>query len=188
MKVAYNIALFNPEKKLIRELSGKCNSLLKNYYLMFYAHLVGESVTVTRTDGSNRTYNYPPHAECKWPDSPPPSIPNVFGVAAGSENESYGILIGTSDAPVTPDDYDLDARFSCYVSSTDVSDVFIEAGSISLTVARTFLNNNVDAVIKEFGLVAEVWGVGYLLILRETIAPVDFPLDYSLRIKMNFSF
>ena len=185
MKAEYEICLFNPEKELVKELRGNINSLLKNYYSAFYAQLRGGNSDVKTTDGSLKTFDSTPYA---WCNAGKINISHVFAVDAPEEDESYGILIGTSDAAVTPDDYNLGAQFSCWHSAVFLSDIYEEAGSLSLDITRTFVNDNIDTVIKEFGLVAKAYGVGSALVLRDVISPIDFPLDYSLFIRIKFSF
>ena len=183
MKAKYEIRLFNPEKELVKELRGNINSLLKNYYLAFCAQLRAENIEMKATDGNVKTFDSTPWCNCANIN-----ISYAFAVDAPKGDETYGILIGTSDTPVTPEDYNLGAQFSCWHSAVSLSNIYEEAGSLSLDITRTFVNDNIDTVIKEFGLVAKAYGVGSALVLRDVISPIDFPLDYSLFIRIKFSF
>ncbi|RLI87619.1 MAG: hypothetical protein DRP01_01300 [Archaeoglobales archaeon] len=190
MKITYEICLFNPNEKLERCIRGKVNSLLKNYYLAYYSQLTDDSVTLKRIDGSTFTHRVSYYCS-KWCNAGYCVYNGSFFLDAPEEDESYGILIGTSDVSPTPDDYKLGSQFSCWCSAVNISDVYEEAGSLSLDISRLFLNDNVDTIVKEFGLVARAKAddTTYpVLILRDVVSPIDFPVDYSLSIKLKFSF
>lgn len=192
MNIRYEIYLFNPEKQLVKKLRGRASSLIKNYYLAFYAQLIGGSATLKATDGSD--YGYSPNQSGRWCHGGSDRIRALFAIDAPEEDELWGILIGTSDVSPTPDDYNLGNQFSCWCSAMNISSVYEEEGSLSLDISRTFLNDNTDTHIKEFGLVGRLGKINtvtsykYVLLLRDTISSLNFPLDYSLSVRIKFSF
>lgn len=169
MQIKHYIRLLNPDGGIVSERKGISKSLLKNFYTIFYALLSGNVVTVIDTGGTEREFT--PYKKggsvyCRG-----------YRLTSPESNINYGILIGTSDTPVSPDDYKLSSIFSCHSYVTDVNFPY---------VTRIFLNNNTDTVIKEIGLAANV--CFYVLILRDVISPIDFPLDYTLEVKYEFTF
>lgn len=188
MKIAYIISLYDSRSNLVRELSGRANSLLKNYYLALYTAFTCKSSTLVDSGGNTFTHDCGSYS--KWYN-----LEGCYGmiVASSLEGDSrQGILIGTSDTPVTPDDYNLGNKFSCWCSKT-FSSFYEENGSVVLEFRRVFLNDNVETDIKEFGLMARIRRSDDALpvtslILREVVSPISFPLDYSLVVKIKFTF
>lgn len=157
----------------MEQIFGRVNSLLKNYYLLLYAAHLNTSVTLKRTDGSDYSFN---PGGCRSTGTT-----RIISCLAPEEVTSWGILIGTSDIAVSPTDYKLGELFSCWYSAVTISEL---NGASELEITRYFLNDSSDVYIREFGL-AEHHRV---LILRDVISPLSFPKDYSLLIKLKFSF
>jgi len=189
MKITYEISLLNSSRRVVEERKGKAKSLLENYYLAFYRCLSESSVSLTDTSGASFT---PPltYYKCFSGD-----FVRKFGELKAPEGDSnYGILIGTSDVSPSPSDADLYQKFSCHPLSTIVSDVYLEGSNPAFHVIREFENDVEEVAIKEFGLVAKIikdvsaGDYRYVLLLRDVVTPIAFPLDYSLRVKIKFSF
>lgn len=182
MKITYEISLLNPRRKVVLERRERAHSLVDNYYTDLYSALTGEIVTLTDLNGHSRTHYYHAYRNKSYP---------VLSARASEGDTSRGILIGTSDTPVSPMDYKLAEQFECHYLAVEMSDIYQEGDSFSLDISRIFVNDNIDVQIKEFGLACEglydYTSRGYFLIFREVVTPIDFPVDYSLRIKIKFT-
>jgi len=190
MRIAYEIFLFNSLGELVRKIDGRVNSLLRNYYLMCYGQFIADDVELKATDGSIFTHRAA--GKTFWCNAGDHTYHGVFFVDAPEGDESFGIVIGTSDVAPTPNDYKLNSQFSCWLSDVSLSSVYEEGGSLCLDISRYFLNDNADTDIKEFGLVARAKETDTtnkpVLILRDVISPLSFPLNYSLLLEIKFSF
>jgi len=186
MKITYKISLLNSSREVVKEIEGEAKSLVKNHYLAFYIALTGTAVSLKDVNGASFT----PLVSYSRSYEPPKLGP--VDIKAPEGDSSYGILIGTSDVSPSADDTDLHQKFSCHPLSSILSDVYLEGDNPAIHVVREFENDNEDTIIKEFGIIAKTFvqydDIRKHLIFRDVVTPIAFPLDYSLRVKVKFSF
>jgi len=103
-------------------------------------------------------------------------------------DSSYGIVVGTGETPVSPNDYKLENQIphgsadgQLYYYVTTVSDILIENDRVIQKLGRRFENKgSVDLTIKEIGLIAVVvnnaGSYSKVLIARDLLTePVEIP-------------
>ncbi|RLI87618.1 MAG: hypothetical protein DRP01_01295 [Archaeoglobales archaeon] len=164
--------------------------LLENYY-RYLAYLfdrrseslkdvTGTSRTINPalyTKGGKGTYSY--------------SVSAAMEVDSPEGNIDFGIVVGTSDIPVSPYDYYINkishgtSSGQLYYYSTQVKDVVVSGNIIELEVARSLSNQtDEDINVNEFGLIAKIKGY-YFLIARE-VSPATVPSGGFLEVSFKF--
>jgi len=105
-------------------------------------------------------------------------------------NTDYGIVVGTSDTPVSLYDYYINkiphgtSSGQLYYYATEVKDVVVNGNIIELEVARKLSNQTDDDIlVNEFGVIAKV--SGYFLIARE-VSPTTVPSGGLLEVSFKF--
>lgn len=126
-----------------------------------------------------------------------------IAIAAPNGDDSYGIIVGSGNVPVTPDDYKLASKITHGTGLGQLlyGDTFFDPVSVvnnvsSFRVTRTFTNNSGSSVtVQELGIVAwnywkDAHGVhqsAKFLILRDVLAsPVSVPDGATLTVRYTF--
>jgi hypothetical protein len=171
--------LLDPKGRVVKRGRQPVKSFVKAWIMALYSNFAYASVTVTDTGGTSRT-------ETLYP----------VRVNAPAGNTAYGIVVGTSDTPVTRDDYKLGSQIT---HGSGSGQLMYSAMSIDAPVAygtgylfrtmRVFTNNSgADITVKEIGLYIYN-GVYYFCIIRDVLTtPVTIPNGYSWTVRYNFYF
>jgi hypothetical protein len=120
---------------------------------------------------------------------------------SGSGDSSYGLVVGTSDAPNAVNQYAMGAIIThgsgtgqLYYGSHTIENVTNPAGTNNwiIRITRVFTNNSTSSVtVKEIGLIALSQDSGcqptrYFLIARDVISPVTVPPGSTLTVRYIF--
>lgn len=164
--------------------------LLKNFYRFLAVREGGLEQTLKDISGTDRTFNL---SYCKgWCRDGKFEYSSSAGRVDSPEGDTnYGIVVGTSDTPVTPDDYYINkiahgtSSGQLYYHATEVKDVVVSGDVIELEVTRKLSNQTPDDItVNEFGLIAKI-GNYYFLIARE-VSPTVVPSQGLLEVSFKF--
>jgi len=162
--------------------------LLKNYYLVLGAWLQFLKRTVKATDGSEKTIKI---GVDEWCDGGCRNYNARILVNSPEGNTSYGIVVGTSDMPVSPDDCAINviphgtSSGQLYYHPTEVKEVVVSDNIIEQEITRSISNEtDSDIEVKEFGLILKAPGA-YVLIARE-VSSVTVPAHGVLEVTFKF--
>jgi hypothetical protein len=164
MRVRAELIVESDGKEVFR---GESRSFLQNFCKIFYAMLASpasysagaivSSVTVTDTGGSSKTAYAESYAcsSCYYGGG----VPAAMG--APDNDDSFGIVVGSGSASVSPTDYSLASKISHGAGSGMLDyDAHLTATSFTSTssyieLARTFVNRSSDnVVVREVGIMA----------------------------------
>jgi hypothetical protein len=171
--------LLDPKGRVVKRGRQPVKSFVKGWILSLYSNFINANVATTDITGTSRT-------ELIYP----------IAVNAGAGVTSYGIVVGSSDTPVTRDDYKLGSQIA-HGSGTGqlmYGAVSIDApttyGTGYLTrVIRVFTNNSgADITVKEIGVY--YYNIyHYFCMIRDVLTtPVTIPNGYSWTVRYNFYF
>jgi hypothetical protein len=176
--------LKDPKGRVVKRGKQPMKSWVKQWLQILYLQFASTSFSVTDTGGTSRNTIYS-------------SVP-AMSLNAGSGVSTYGIVVGTSDTPVTRDDYKLGSQIS---HGTGVSQLTYGAMSLDapvtystgylLRTVRVFTNNSSDSVtVKEVGIYCTATTSGYYFcLIRDVLStPVTIPNGYSWTVRYNFYF
>ena len=178
LTVEYEIEVKDRNGKLLRSLRGNSKSLLKNFMLwlrqwftIYSGASYAENWTATTTGGTTATFPYN-KTSCQ----------GVWGYLGGSTgNATVGIVVGSGDTAVTPDDYTLASKINHGTEAGQllheeqtVEAVQVSGNEVSFRVTRTFTNNSGgDVTGKELGMMLSITdqsgGGKRLLLLRDVL-------------------
>jgi hypothetical protein len=168
--------------RIVRRGKQPMKSWVKQWIQVLYGNLARTSFTVTDTGGTSRNigYDYSP----------------AMALNAGSGVSTFGIVVGSSDTPVTRDDYKLGSQIAhgnatgqlMYGAVSFDAPVTYGTGYL-FRVMRVFTNNSgADITVKELGVYAGVYTV-YVCLIRDVLStPVTIPNGYSWTVRYNFYF
>jgi len=117
-------------------------------------------------------------------------------VEADEGEGGYGIVIGSGDAPVNIDDYNLDTKIphgdesgKMHYNATTVESPAKTNNGYTFRVIRTFTNNSGgDITIKEIGLIAKHRMNNYLIARDVLSSPVTVPNGTTLTVRYIISY
>jgi hypothetical protein len=174
--------LKDPKGRIVKRGKQPMKSWVKQWLQFLYLYFAQTSVSVTDTGGTSRTVA--------------PNTAPVLSLNAGSGVSTYGIVVGSSDTPVTRDDNKLGSQIS---HGTGVSQLMYGAMSHDapttystgylIRAIRVFTNNSGDSVtVKEVGVYCNASG-NYFCLIRDVLStPVTIPNGYSWTVRYNFYF
>jgi hypothetical protein len=172
--------LLDPKGRIVKRGKQPMKSWVKQWIQSLYVYWNNTGLSMVQTSGSSTNVT--------------PSAYWYVNAAAGVTD--YGIVVGSSDTPVTKDDYKLGSRIA-HGSGTGqlmYGAVSIDAPTTYSTgylirVIRVFTNNSsADVTVKEIGLYCYLGGY-YLCIIRDVLStPVTIPSGYSWTVRYNFYF
>ena len=212
VKVEYEIEVKDRRGKVIKREKGESRSLLKNFVACLSAIMKGTPLTGggdTGTGGAEGTVKDLSGADQTiwggwraadwnygggWP----------MAVNAPDDDDSYGIVVGKGDMPVTAEDYALDDKIAHGTASGQLDygahtfeDVVVEDKVSKFRVSRTFTNlSGASVTVKEIGIIAwnrfqqggSVQKNIKFLIVRDVLAsPTTIPDGASLNVRYTFS-
>jgi hypothetical protein len=165
--------------RIVKRGKMPMKSWVKQWIISLYCNFVNAQQTATDTSGVSRT---------GWI--------STAALNAPAGNASYGIVVGTSDTPVTRDDYKLGNQIAHGNSTGQLTygavsiDAPVTYGTgYLIRVTRVFTNNSgADITVKEIG-VYSYNNYNYFCIIRDVLTtPVTIPNGYSWTVRYNFYF
>jgi hypothetical protein len=171
--------LLDPKGRVVKRGKQPVKSFVKQWIVGVYAGFIASNISAIDITGTSRTTSI-----------------YIFRVNAGSGDASYGIVVGSSDTPVTRDDYKLGSQISHgngtgqLVYGAVSVDAPITYGTGYLTrVTRVFSNNSGSNVtVKEMGIYSTQAGYSFCIIRDVLTTPVTIPDGYSWTVRYNFYF
>jgi hypothetical protein len=171
--------LLDPKGRVVKRGRQPVKSWVKQWMIALYSNFLYSSQTATDITGASRTGN-------------------IFFVAvnAPAGNASYGIVVGTSDTPVTRDDYKLGSQIAhgnatgqlTYGAVSVDAPVTYSTGYL-IRVVRVFTNNGSgDVTVKEIGVYFYNQAYYFCMIRDVLSTPVTIPAGYSWTVRYNFYF
>jgi hypothetical protein len=174
--------LRDPKGRIVKRGKQRVRSFVKAWLQILYLHFNSTSLSVIDISGTSRTVGY--------------NLTPAISLAGGSGVTNYGIVVGSSDTPVTRDDYKLGSQI---LHGTGTGQLTYGAVSIDAPVAygtgylirvvRVFTNNSgADITVKEIGIYSYSTSY-YFCIIRDVLTtPVTIPNGYSWTVRYNFYF
>jgi hypothetical protein len=172
--------LRDPKGRIVKRGKQPMKSWVKQWIQCLYVYFGYTSTTIIDINGTSRTM----------------SSANVFTLSSGAGTTTYGIVVGSSDTPVTRDDYKLASQI---LHGSGTGQLMYGAMSFDAPTAygtgylframRVFTNNSgADVTVKEIGLYVNFGGY-YFCIARDVLTtPVTIPNGYSWTVRYNFYF
>jgi hypothetical protein len=173
--------LRDPKGRIVRRGKQPMKSWVKQWIQLLYAYFSQTIIAIIDTGGTSRnisgSYN--------------------FYINAGTGVSTYGTVVGSSDTPVTRDDYKLGSQIT---HGSGTGQLMYSAMSIDTPVTystgylvratRVFTNNSgADITVKEIGLYINYAGSNYFCVIRDVLTtPVTIPNGYSWTVRYNFYF
>ena len=189
----YEIEVKNREGEVIKRISGESKSLLKNFMIglwaALYSFLTKKGTNIIDRDGVSHTFPYVSS-----------TYPKHMVVTAPANNDDYGILVGTGETEVSPDDTDLASPIShgtgagqLSYGTTTCEEPTVSDSVVSFRILRSFTNNSGASVtVKEIGI-AFLHGHAddgdiYVLMARDVLSsPTTIPDGASLTVRYTLS-
>ena len=189
VKMEIECEIRDKDGKLIKKTRQKADSLVKNFAGLLRGIMYGaaNNVSTPVKDTTGTIRNVPAVTA---------SGHSIMNVAAGVNDDSYGLQVGTGDAPVTRDDYKLESKISHGSGSGQLLYGAVTVESVNGTppasrfrIIRTFTNNTTETItVKEIGLVClHGWQYWTILIARDVLStPQDVPSGATLTVRYIF--
>jgi hypothetical protein len=173
--------LLDPKGRVVKRGKQPMKSWVKQWLQLLYIYWASATVSVIDTSGTSRSL----------------SSTTTFTLAAGAGTSSYGIVVGSSDTPVTRDDYKLASQIAhgngtgqlMYGAMSFDAPITYSTGYL-FRAMRVFTNSSgADITVKEIGVYANYTGAYYFCIIRDVLTtPVTIPNGYSWTVRYNFYF
>jgi len=191
LNVEWEVEVRDKNGKLLERKRGQSKSLLANFLRMLYGLFAGLSgtgyITIKDTSGVGRSY--PSLYGTGWP---------IARVVAPVNDDTHGILVGSGDAPVDPEQYALASKIAhgtgsgqlVYNAVTHEAPV-VSANVTTYRITRTFTNNSGASItVKEIGIaIADNIGgtLYYFLIVRDVLpSPSSVPNGATFTCRYTF--
>jgi len=212
LKIEYEVEVIDRRGKVIKREKGESRSLLKNFIAALRALMRGQVTTasgVTGTRGAEGTVKDLSGADQTFYGGYREGTNTYAGgwplaINAPDDVDSYGIVVGKGETPVSPEDYNLDDKIAHGTASGQLDygahtfeDVVVEDKVSKFRVSRTFSNvSGAEITVKEIGIIAWCWwgfngGVAKdlkFLIVRDVLTtPTTIPDGASLNVRYTFS-
>ena len=185
LSVEYEITVRDKNGKVIEHRREESKSLVKNFLLLLNAGFRISTSSVVDTGGTARNTGagYGWH---RWYHGSYSSIDGYGGwsALAGAGDDTFGIVVGTGDTPVTADDYNLASKIAHGTDAGQLSynesvlyDPVVTGTAVRQEFRRQFTNNSgADITVKEIGLIVKTNYDNYLvMIIRDVITPLTIP-------------
>lgn len=170
------IVIKNKQGKIVSDSEfTPCYSFVLQFLECLYV-LVNQGIThpweyVTDTSGSKRVF---PQGSGLTE-----GLVNIFSLMAASENDSYGIVVGTGTTSPATDDYSLETQIAHGTGAGElvhgaVNAIIPVASGVNIDQKfyRTFTNNSGGSItVKEIGMITRTMGSNtyYFLIARDSV-------------------
>jgi len=213
VRVEYEIEVKDRHGKVIKREKGESKSLLKNFVACLLAIMKATVQTeseYTGTGGAEATVMDVTGAEQTIWGGWRGTGNYLYGggwpmpINAPDDDDSYGIVVGKGDAPVSAEDYALDDQIAHGTASGQLDygthafeDVVVEDKVSKFRVSRTFTNvSGASVTVKEIGIIAwnyfrdrgKVHNNVKFLIVRDVLtSPTSIPDGASLNVRYTFS-
>jgi hypothetical protein len=173
--------LKDPKGRVVKRGKQPMKSWVKQWLQILYVYFSNSSTSIYDTGGTSRSVGI-----------------LTWKVDAGSGVATYGIVAGTSDTPVTRDDYKLGSQIShgngtgqlMYGAMSHDAPTTYSTGYLTRAI-RVFTNNSGDSItVKEIGIYVSYASYPYYFcIIRDVLStPVTIPNGYSWTVRYNFYF
>jgi len=214
VKVEYEVEVRDKDGRLLKREKGESRSLLKNFTKFLRAMMKG----VVNEDKDIPTDPYTGDATETVKDTSGADV-TIWGGArlggsdgggwpltinAPDDEDTYGIVVGKGDMPVTAEDYALDDQIPHGTASGQLDygthtfeDVVVEDKVSKFRISRGFTNlSGANVTVKEIGIVVWNYFRDYggvkrnvkVLIVRDVLAtPTTIPDGASLNVRYTFS-
>jgi hypothetical protein len=172
--------LRDPKGRIVKRGKQPMKSFVKAWLYILYVNFSQIATSTIDTGGTSRSL----------------ALSSNFIANAGVGVTTHGIVVGSSDTPVTRDDYKLGSQI---LHGSGTGQLMYGAMSWDAPVAygtgyltrgiRVFTNNSgADITVKEIGLYIYN-GAYYFCIIRDVLTtPVTIPNGYSWTVRYNFYF
>jgi hypothetical protein len=171
--------LLDPKGRVVKRGRQPVNSFVKAWIYALYSQFANVQAIIPDTGGTSRTDYLLP-----------------IRLTAGAGVTTYGIVVGSSDTPVTRDDYKLGSQIA---HGNATGQLMYGAMSFDAPVAygtgylframRVFTNNSgADVTVKEIGIYFYDTNYYYCMIRDVLSTPVTIPNGYSWTVRYNFYF
>ena len=214
VRVEYEIEVKDRHGKVIKREKGESKSLLKNFVAVLRAMMLGTvdtrddtggtavtggaTGTVKDLTGADKTIwgggRHPNNRAGGWP----------LAIDAQDDDDTYGIVVGKGDAPVSAEDYALDDQIPHGTETGKLDygthtfeDVVVEDKVSKFRVSRRFTNlSGASVTVKEIGIIAwNYWrdyttiraDVKFLFVRDVLTSPTTIPDGASLNVRYTFS-
>ena len=193
--VEYEIEVSDKNGKVIEHRKRKSESLVKNFLMLLNAGFKTGTSVCLDTGGKSR------NAGASWRQSYSRvglgHFDKTFEGAGGGTptapeaDDTYGIIVGTSDQAVSALDYNLIAKIAhgnaasqLYHYATPMPEPTVSGNTVRQRFERSFKNNSAgDITVKEIGLVLKTKAYSYLVvIIRDVVMPVAVPIGGKMRV------
>jgi hypothetical protein len=178
LKYDIELELRDKDGKLLKRWVQEGRSWVKWFLYVWYVQMTQGSITVTKTDGSSASYSI---------------SGGCFNIAGPYGNNSYGIIVGTSDTPWSIEQYQLGSRIphgntsgQLLYGATTVDDITPITNGYRIFVSRVFTNNSgVSVIVKEVGLYT---GDNIMLARDVLTTPVEVQNLQTLTVRYSIYF
>ena len=204
LQLKYKIVVKNKDGEVIKEIEeAPAKSFVKNFLSILRGAFVGSGATVTDVEGNSVSATIGVNWDNGWCNSGQIWCnsgrrwcnggtlyvhTNMLWINAPEGDDTYGIVVGTGDTAVTPDDYKLASQIAhgsgdgqLYYKACSVGKPNIVDSGVRVVVSRVFRNDgNSDITIAEIGIVAlviaDTTSSAKVLIIRDVLTePVTIP-------------
>jgi hypothetical protein len=173
--------LRDPKGRIVKRGRQPIKSWVKQWLQVLYVEFAEISISILDTSGTSRSVTS-----------------SFFRADAGAGVSSHGIVVGSSDTPVTRDDYKLGSQIAhgngtgqlMYGAMSWDTPTAYGTGYL-IRAIRVFTNNSGgDVTVKEIGVIISYSSsLYYFLIIRDVLStPVTIPNGYSWTVRYNFYF
>ena len=177
------------EGKVIRKGKKKCDSFVKNYGLIQTVMGSGNTQDIVDTGGTTRTIKDTLDYDTGWCNSWGGLWP-FFDLTAIQDQDDRGILIGSSNTPVSPDDFKLGSKFSNSTMECQTQNYSYSIGEDTgeFTISRGFLNMTSSDIIAEESAIYIRYVNYYFMIVRDLLPSISVDPGQTLNLTYQFTY
>jgi len=191
--VEYEIEVTDKDGNIVKQIKKQSESLVKNFLILLNAAFKIGSSDAVDTGGTTRTVNMFGYLEYHvWASGYSRAYCGYAGwtPTASEGDDTYGIIVGTSDQPVSVDDYNLiskiahgDSAGQLHYYETTVQEPTVDGNTVRQRFEREFKNNSgADITVKEIGLVVKTSKDNYLVMIIRDVIDLTIPAGGKARI------
>ena len=201
LEVEYEIEVTDKDGNIVKQIKKKSESLVKNFLMLLNAAFKPGTSDVVDTGGTTRTTGAKYCVTWNWWVQQAGGYDRAFTLygsdggwtpTAPEADDTYGIIVGTSDQAVSASDYNLiskiahgDSAGQLYHYATTMLEPTVDGNTVRQRFERTFKNNSGgDITVKEIGLVVKIPVDNYLvMIIRDVLStPVTVSTGGKMRV------
>jgi len=185
LSVEYEITVRDKNGKVIEHRREESKSLVKNFLLLLNAAFRISTSSVVDTGGTAQNAGAR-YYWSRWCNAAYGTVAGYGGwsALAGEGDDTFGIVVGTGNTPVTADDYNLESKIAHGTDAGQLSynetilyGPFVTGTAVVQVFRRQFTNNSgTDITVNEIGLIVKTSGDNYLvMIIRDVINSLTIP-------------